>query len=144
MTETKRIGFAMSLDLPDGMNAQFEQLVDGDLTPNLAPGEIYNLTVKFSFDNDTNGQLIMKVVATSVNDPMVSGDGKTTFRVGSQNYLRIISTESTIIDEAGTYEVIVTVRNQYTDGQSVTMDYTKETPTVGTRHQSNPVIETFG
>ena len=115
--------FAMSLDLPDGMNAQFEQLVDGDLTPNLAPGEIYNLTVKFWFDNDTNGQLIMKVVATSVNDPMVSGDGKTTFRVGSQNYLRIISTESTIIDEAGTYEVIVTVRNQYTDGQSVTMDW---------------------
>ena len=54
---------------------------------------------------------------------MVSGDGKTTFRVGSQNYLRIISTESTIIDEAGTYEVIVTVRNQYTDGQSVTMDW---------------------
>ena len=31
--------FVMSLDLPDGMNAQFEQLVDGDLTPNLAPGE---------------------------------------------------------------------------------------------------------
>ena len=115
--------FSMSLDLPDGMNAQFEQLVEGDMTPNLAPGEIYNLTVKFWFDNDTNGQLVMKVVATSVNDPTVSGDGKTTFRVGSQNYLRIISTEATIIDEAGTYEVIVTVRNQYTDGQSVTMDW---------------------
>ena len=94
------------------------------MTPNLAPGEIYNLAVKFWFDNDTNGQLVMKVVATSVNDPTVSGDGKTTFRVGSQNYLqKIISTEATIIDEAGTYEVIVTVRNQYTDGQSVTMDW---------------------
>ena len=47
----------------------------------------------------------------------------TTFRVGSQNWLRVISTESTIIDEAGVYEVVVTVKNQYDEGQSVTMDW---------------------
>ena len=65
----------------------------------------------------------MLVIATSVNDPTVSSSGKSTYRVGSQNYLRIISTESTIIDEAGVYEVVVTVRNQYDEGQSVTMDW---------------------
>ena len=115
--------FTMSLELPEGMNAQFEQLVDGDLTPILAPGESYNLTVKFWFDEEVNGQLTMDVIATSVNDPTVSSKGMCTYRVGSQNWLRIISTESTIIDEAGVYEVIVTVRNQYNDGQSVTMDW---------------------
>ena len=115
--------FTMSLELPDGMNAQFEQLIDGNLTPILAPGESYNLTVKFWFDDGVNGQLILGVIATSVNDPSVSSDGRCTYRVGSQNWLRIISTESTIIDEAGVYEVVVTVRNQYNDGQSVTMDW---------------------
>ena len=115
--------FTMSLNLPDGMNAEFEQLVDGNLTPTLAPGESYNLTVKFSFDEDVNGRLTMLVIATSVNDPTVSSSGKSTYSVGSQNYLRIISTESTIIAEAGVYEVIVTVRNQYDEGQSVTMDW---------------------
>ena len=65
----------------------------------------------------------MLVIATSVNDPTVSSSGKSTYSVGSQNYLRIISTESTIIDEAGVYEVVVTVRNQYDEGQSVTMDW---------------------
>ena len=115
--------FEMSLDLPDGMNAQFEQLVDGNLTPTLSPGESYNLTVRFSFDDGINDRLIMRVIATSVNDPTVSSSGQCTYKVGSQNYLRIISTESTIIDEAGVYEVIVTVRNQYTTGQSVTMDW---------------------
>ncbi|MGB1689658.1 MAG: hypothetical protein ACPHDM_03075, partial [Candidatus Poseidoniaceae archaeon] len=114
--------FAMTMDLPEGMNAEFEQLVDGDLTPILEPGASYNVTVRFSFDEGTNGQLILKVIATSVNDPTVSNNGQCTYLVGSQNWLRIISTESTIIDEAGEYEVIVTVRNQYNDGQSVTMD----------------------
>ena len=114
--------FTMSMELPEGMNAEFVQLVDGDMTPILEPGATYNVTVRFTFDEGTNGQLILKVVATSVNDPTVSSNGKCTYRVGSQNWLRIISTESTIIDEAGEYEVIVTVRNQYNDGQSVTMD----------------------
>ena len=114
--------FSMTMDIPDGMNANFEQLVEGDLTPVLEPGASYNVTVRFTFDEGTNGQLILKVIATSVNDPSVASNGKCTYRVGSQNWLRIISTESTIIDEAGEYEVVVRVRNQYTEGQSVTMD----------------------
>ena len=72
--------FDMSLDLPDGMYAQFEQLVDGNMTPSLEPGESYNLTVKFWFDENTSGQLIMRVVATSVNDATVSSSGMTTSR----------------------------------------------------------------
>ena len=34
----------------------------------LEPGETYNVTVRFTFDAGTNGQLILKVIATSVND----------------------------------------------------------------------------
>jgi hypothetical protein len=64
---------------------------------------------------------LLNVIATSVKDPSVSSSGKCTYRVGSQNWLRLISTESTIIDEAGRYEVVVTLRNQYTEGQSVSM-----------------------
>ncbi|MDC3339651.1 hypothetical protein OAV55_00140, partial [bacterium] len=99
--------FTMSMNIPDGMNAEFEQLIEGDLTPQLEPGASYNVTVTFTFDDDTNGQLILKVIATSVNDATVSSDGKCTYRVGSQNWLRIISTESTIIDEEGRYEVVM-------------------------------------
>ncbi|MDP6869307.1 MAG: hypothetical protein QGI21_00850 [Candidatus Poseidoniaceae archaeon] len=114
--------FEMSMDLPDGMNAIFEQLGDGNMTPMLDPGTSYNVTVTFDFDEGTNGQLILKVIATSVNDGTVSANGLCTYRVGSQNWIRIISTEATIIDEPGEYEVTVRVRNQYTEGQSVTME----------------------
>ena len=53
--------FSMTLDAPEGMNAQFEQLVEGDLTPMLEPGETYNVTVRFTFDAGINGQLILKL-----------------------------------------------------------------------------------
>ena len=113
--------FIMSLDAPEGMNVEFEQLVSGNMTTMLNPGESYNVTVKFTFDDDLSGQLILKVIATSVNDNTVSSNGKCTYLVGSQNWLRIISTESVIIDESGKVEVVVRVRNQYVEGQSVTM-----------------------
>ena len=113
--------FTMSMNVPAGMNANFEQLSEGNLTPILEPGQSYNVTVRFSFVDGTNGQLILNVIATSANDPSVSSSGKCTYRVGSQNWLRLISTDSIIIDEAGRYEVTVTLRNQYTEGQSVTM-----------------------
>ena len=118
--------FTMSLDIPEGMNAEFEQLIEGNLTPQLEPGASYNVTVTFTFDDNTNGQLILKVIATSVNDDTVSSDGKCTYKVGSQNWLRIISTETTIIDEEGRYEVKVRVRNQYTEGQSVSMSMDRQ------------------
>ncbi|MCH1527497.1 MAG: hypothetical protein L7S49_04715 [Candidatus Poseidoniaceae archaeon] len=118
----QRDRFTMSMNIPEGMIAEFEQLVEGNLTPMLDPGETYNVTVRFSFVEGTNGQIVLGVIATSENDPTVSSEGKCTYKVGSQNYLRIISTEVTIIDEAGVYEVVLRVRNQYTEGQSVTMD----------------------
>jgi len=113
--------FTMSMDVPDGMNANFTQLVDGNMTPMLEPGATYNVTVTFTFVDGTNGQLILKVIATSVNDATISGNGKCTYRVGAQNFLRIISTESTIIDEPREYEVVVRIRNQWTEGQSVSV-----------------------
>ena len=113
--------FTMSMDVPDGMNANFAQLVVGNMTPMLEPGASYNVTVTFTFDDGTNGQLILKVIATSVNDVTISSNGKCTYKVGAQNFLRIISTEATIIDESGDYEVVVRIRNQWTEGQSVSV-----------------------
>ena len=114
--------FALSMELPNGMNAQFVQLIDGDLTPVLSPGESHNVSVQFDFDSDVSGQLILKVIATSVNSPDVSGFGKCTYSVGSQNRLYVFATESLVISEEGIYEVEVEVENKVSSGQSVTMD----------------------
>jgi hypothetical protein len=67
----------------------------------------------------------MDVVATSVNDPSISSFGSATYLVGSQNWLKIIPTSMLTIDEADPGEdwtITVTVRNQYTTAQSVSMD----------------------
>jgi uncharacterized membrane protein len=112
--------FVMSLDIPEGMNAHFDQLLD-NMTPILEPQASHNVTVTFTFGNDTAPQVHLKVIATSVNDDTVSSFGKCRFSVGSQNWLRIISNEPILIDKGGEYEVVVRVRNQYTEGQSVSM-----------------------
>ncbi|MFL2968995.1 MAG: hypothetical protein ACJZ6A_07615 [Candidatus Poseidoniaceae archaeon] len=49
--------FTMTMDLPEGMNADFSQLVEGDMTPILEPGASYNVTVTFTFDEGTNGTI---------------------------------------------------------------------------------------
>ena len=69
------------------MNAEFEQLVDGDLTPILEPGASYNVTVRFSFDEGTNGQLILKVISlqasmTQQSQTMVSALTELDLRIG--------------------------------------------------------------
>ncbi len=112
--------FVMSLDIPEGMNAHFNQLLD-NMTPMLEPQASHNVTVTFTFDNEIAPQVHLKVIATSVNDDTVSNFGKCRFSVGSQNWLRIISNEPILIDRGGEYEVTVRVRNQYTEGQSVSM-----------------------
>ena len=112
--------FVMSLDIPEGMNAHFNQLLD-NMTPLLEPQASHNVTVTFTFDNETAGQIHLKVIATSVNDDTVSNYGRCRFSVGPQNWLRIIANEPILIDKGGEYEVVVRVRNQYTEGQSVSM-----------------------
>ena len=112
--------FMMSMDVPEGMNAIFEHIID-NRTPLLEPGSSHNVTVTFSFDEGSDGQLSLKVIATSVNDGNISSHGSCTYFVGSQNWLRIISTERPVFTEGGEYLVSVRVRNQYTEGQSVSM-----------------------
>ncbi|CAI8165893.1 MAG: Uncharacterised protein [Methanobacteriota archaeon] len=112
--------FVMSLDIPEGMNARFTQLMD-NTTPLLEPQTSHNVTVTFTFDNDTAGQIYLKVIATSVNDETVSNSGRCKYTVGSQNLLRIISNEPILITEEGKYEVTVRVRNQHIAGQSVSV-----------------------
>ena len=116
--------FAMSFDLPSGMVAEYTNLYDGK-TPEIAIGASYNVSVRFSFIDGTDGQLTLGVIATSVNDANISATGSATYLVGSQNWLKIIPAEMLVIDEADPFEawsMTVTVRNQYTTAQSVSMN----------------------
>ena len=116
--------FTMSFELPGGMNAEFTNLFDGK-TVEILPGQSYNVSVRFSFVEGAQGQLPLGVVATSVNDPNVSYTGYATYLVGSQNWLKIIPTGLLTIDDAEPAEqwsMTVTVRNQYTTAQSVSMN----------------------
>lgn len=114
--------FNMSLNVPTGMNARFVNLPDGDNTPTLAPGESFDVIVAFTFDEGIEGEIYLDVVATSTNDPSISNTGVGLFKVGSQNWLRIIATETLVIDEPDLYWINVTVKNHYTAAQSVSMD----------------------
>ena len=113
--------FAMSFNIPNGMNAQFTNLVDGS-TPAIPVGSSYNVSVSFSFDEEVDGQLTLDIIATSNSDMNISSSGSATYLVGSQNWLRIFAIQPVSIDEAGQYDVVVRVGNQFTSGQLVVME----------------------
>ncbi len=116
--------FEMSLNLPPGMNAQFTNLVDGQYTPTIDSGASYNVTVEFSFDSGVSGNLQMVIVAKSDYDDSVIASGGSTYSVGSSNqWLKILPSQQVIIDNFEDEVVLeVTVRNQYSTAQSVSMD----------------------
>ena len=116
--------FSMSANVPTGMVIEFTNLFDGN-TPEIETGSSYNVTVRFSFEDGTSGQLTLDVIATSVNDPLISAQGSATYLVGSQNWLKILPSAPLTIDEsepAEEWSMTVKVRNQYTTAQSVTID----------------------
>ena len=113
--------FSMSLNVPEGMEARFEQLVD-DRTVLIEPGESIDIIVRFNFLDGSDGELTLFVTATSVNDANITDTGEATYLVGSQNWLRILSIERPIFEKDGDYEVIITVRNQYDSTQVVKME----------------------
>ena len=116
--------FTMSFDLPTGMVAEYTNLYEGK-TPEITTGTSYNVSVRFSFLDGTEGQLTLGVIATSVNDANISATGTAVYLVGSQNWLKIIPTEMLVIDDAEPAEawsMTVIVRNQYTTAQSVSMN----------------------
>jgi len=113
--------FAMSLNIPNGMVAEFTNLVDGN-TPEIEVGSSYNVSVEFSFVEGTEGSLVLTVVATSNADTGISASGQATYLVGSQDWLRIFAIPPLSISEEGEYEVAIRVVNQYTTGQRVVMD----------------------
>ncbi len=115
--------FSMSLNIPEGMEARFEQLVD-DRTVLIEPGESLDVIVRFNFLEGSDGQLQLFVTATSVNDANISATGSAVYIVGSQNWLRILSIERPIFEEDGEYTVTIEVRNQYNGPQVVKMELT--------------------
>ena len=70
----------------------------------------------------TEGDLTLRVIATSVSDTSISASGQATYLVGSQNWLRIFAIQPLEISEEGDYEVNVRIVNQYTTGQRVVME----------------------
>ncbi|MDP6200259.1 MAG: hypothetical protein QF531_05755, partial [Candidatus Poseidonia sp.] len=113
--------FTMSLDTPNGMVAEFTNLINGN-TPEIEVGSSYNVSVQFSFVEGTEGDLTLRVIATSVADTSISASGQAIYLVGSQNWLRIFAIQPLEITEAGDYEVNIRVVNQYTTGQRVVME----------------------
>ena len=113
--------FAMSLNVPSGMNAAFVGLINGN-TPEIDIGASYNVSVEFSFIDGTEGELTLQVIATSVADSSISATGQATYTVGSQNWLRIFAIPPVEVAEEGEVEVNVRIVNQYTTGQRVVMD----------------------
>ena len=116
-----RDSFTMSLDIPNGMVADFTNLINGN-TPEIEVGSSYNVSVEFSFVEGTEGDLTLRVIATSVSDTSISASGQATYLVGSQNWLRIFAIQPLEISEEGDYEVNVRIVNQYTTGQRVVME----------------------
>lgn len=113
--------FAMSLNIPLGMDASFTNLINGN-TPEIDIGASFNVSVEFSFIEGTEGSLNLKVIATSVADSTISATGQATYLVGSQDWLRIFAIQPLEVSEEGDYEVKVRIVNQYTTGQRVVMD----------------------
>jgi hypothetical protein len=115
--------FTMSLDIPEGMNAEFTGLVDG-VTSEIETGASVNVSVRFSFVEGTDGERTLGVIATSVSDQNISARGEAIYSVGSLGWLRIIYNQPTleIVDSEEDYTITVLVRNQYTGSQSVAME----------------------
>jgi len=115
--------FTMSLDVPDGMNAEFTNLIDGR-TPEIETGASFNASVRFSFNEGTDGERTLGVIATSYADTDVSARGEAVYSVGSLGWLRIVYNQPPlqIMDSEEDYTITVSVRNQYTSAQSVAME----------------------
>ena len=111
--------FNISLVVPEGMIAE----AGWQVSPWIAPGASENVSISFSFEPGTEGELLLGVTATSQNDPSISATGNALYRVGSQNWLRIPSVIPLEIDTADADHVMeLTVRNQYTTAQAVAME----------------------
>ena len=115
--------FTMSLDIPEGMNAEFTGLIDG-VTTEIETGASVNVSVRFSFVEGTDGERTLGVIATSVSNQNISARGEVVYSVGSLGWLRIIYNQPPlqIVDSEEDYAITVLVRNQYTGSQSVAME----------------------
>jgi uncharacterized membrane protein len=115
--------FSMSLEVPEGMNAEFTNLLDGK-TPEIETGASFNVSVRFSFTEGTDGERTLGVIATSIADDTISARGEAIYSVGSLGWLRIIYNQPPleIVDSEEDYTITVSVRNQYTQAQSVAME----------------------
>ena len=119
--------FNMSMEIPEGMNAQFTNLVDQDKTPVIPSGASYNVSVEFSFIPGTSGTLDLDITATSQFDTSVTSSGGSSYLVGSQNeWVKILPSPQVTIDTwEDKVELVVEVRNQYSTAQSIVMDITE-------------------
>ena len=127
--------FDITLDYPED---KMEAVVDsgdneivGIRTIEIEPGASVNVSISFSFISGIeDGNIIMNVIATSVNDANISGTGGVTFLVGSQNWLKLIPKEGlgtpskpiTINNADDDYIATIIVKNQYTSQQVVSID----------------------
>ena len=116
--------FSMSMNIPNGMNAEFTNLVGQDQTPIIPSGASYNVSVLFSFETGTSGDIELEVIAVSDFDSSVSSSGGSTYLVGSVlERVNILPSPQVVIDSwENEVEITVKVRNQFSSAQSIVMD----------------------
>jgi uncharacterized membrane protein len=118
--------FTISTTQTEGMNVELLGLTN-DNTPYIEPGESYELTVKYWFDDDSNGEKDLELTATSVEGAAVGEDssssGSATFQVGSQGWVTLESTGAITIDDYGKFQIQMQIHNRHpVDEQQIRLD----------------------
>ncbi len=128
-------------NVPDSFEISFDHFADvsasvvglnGGQTPFILPGDSYNLTVRYSFGANTNGDRTISLTAISVlsqniGSP-VSGTGDAAFQVGAQGWITLHPPSPLDIREKGNdIEVVFTVTNEHpTDAQLLRADIERD------------------
>jgi len=132
-----RDSFEISLDVPEGMNARVDGLVNS-ITPEIQPGSSFNVKVTFDFDLLTDGNLLLTVIVASTSDPMVSDNGEAVFTVGNLGWVKLLlsagdEVELSTVEAGASYLVVVSesdeitltleVFNKHFDSQEVRVNF---------------------
>jgi len=124
--------FTITTTQTEGMHVELLGLTNGN-SPYIEPGESYELTVKYWFDEDNNGEKVLDLTATSVEGAKVGEDssssGSATFQVGSQGWVTLESTGAITIDDYGNYQIQMQIHNRHpVDEQQIRLDVNRNSP----------------
>jgi uncharacterized membrane protein len=108
--------------------------LNNGITPYVAPGESFNLTVRYSFGDLAFGDRVIELTATSINAESAGqssfNTGEAVFQVGTQGWIKLQPPAPLVIVEKGyEIELVFTVTNNHpTDAQLLRTDIERDSP----------------